>query len=62
MTMRSLMMVLFPYIMEMVYIPSRAALPFIHAAGSTADHSENLKVAMQGYLNHILGNLDIVNS
>ncbi|KAG5549071.1 hypothetical protein RHGRI_014441 [Rhododendron griersonianum] len=45
------------------YVPSRAALPVIRAAlGAQQTISENAKVAMQGYLNHFLGNLDIVNS
>ncbi|KAF7140826.1 hypothetical protein RHSIM_Rhsim06G0151400 [Rhododendron simsii] len=43
--------------MEMVRkIVIRAAL------GAQQTISENAKVAMQGYLNHLLGNLDIVNS
>lgn len=45
------------------YVPSRAALPVIRAAlGAQQTISENAKVAMQGYLNHFLGNMDIVNS
>ncbi|XAR49167.1 Phospholipase D [Bertholletia excelsa] len=45
------------------YVPSRAALPIIRPAlGTPQTISENAKVAMQGYLNHFLGNLDIVNS
>ncbi|XP_052194240.1 phospholipase D zeta 1-like isoform X2 [Diospyros lotus] len=45
------------------HIPSRAALPIIHPAlGAQKSISENAKVAMQGYLNHFLGNINIVNS
>ncbi|XP_028083799.1 phospholipase D zeta 2-like isoform X3 [Camellia sinensis] len=45
------------------YVPSRAALPIIRPAlGAQQTISENAKVAMQGYLNHFLGNMDIVNS
>lgn len=45
------------------YVPSRAALSVIRAAlGAQQTISENAKVAMQGYLNHFLGNMDIVNS
>ncbi|MCL7042916.1 hypothetical protein MKW94_009624 [Papaver nudicaule] len=45
------------------YVPSRAALPFITPAlGSQKYVIESAKVAMQGYLNHFLGNMDIVNS
>ncbi|KAI8024040.1 Phospholipase D zeta 1 [Camellia lanceoleosa] len=45
------------------HVPSRAALPIIRPAlGAQQTISENAKVAMQGYLNHFLGNMDIVNS
>ena len=45
------------------YVPSRAALPIIRPAlGAQQTISENAKGAMQGYLNHFLGNMDIVNS
>ncbi|XP_078439374.1 phospholipase D zeta 1-like isoform X2 [Wolffia australiana] len=44
-------------------VPSRAVLPIIRPAiGRQHSVSERAKVAMQGYLNHFLGNLDIVNS
>ncbi|KAG0501092.1 hypothetical protein HPP92_001164 [Vanilla planifolia] len=44
-------------------IPSRAALPIIRPAlGRQSSISDRAKVAMQGYLNHFLGNLDVVNS
>ncbi|OVA12917.1 Phospholipase D/Transphosphatidylase [Macleaya cordata] len=44
-------------------VPSSAALPIIRPAlGRQQSISDNAKVAMQGYLNHFLGNLDIVNS
>ncbi|KAK8946601.1 Phospholipase D p1 [Platanthera zijinensis] len=44
-------------------VPSRAALPIIRPAlGRQQSISDRAKVAMQGYLNHFLGNLDIVNS
>ncbi|KAL2468632.1 Phospholipase D p1 [Forsythia ovata] len=44
-------------------VPSRAALSIIRPAiGKQQTISDNAKVAMQGYLNHFLGNLDIVNS
>ncbi|KAL9259459.1 Phospholipase D zeta 1-like protein [Drosera capensis] len=44
-------------------IPSSAALPVIRPAlGRQHSISDRAKVAMQGYLNHFLGNLDIVNS
>lgn len=44
-------------------VPSSAALPIIRPA-LLRQHSmsDRAKVAMQGYLNHFLGNLDIVNS
>ncbi|KAG0496621.1 hypothetical protein HPP92_001312 [Vanilla planifolia] len=43
--------------------PSRAALPIIRPAlGRQSSISDRAKVAMQGYLNHFLGNLDVVNS
>ncbi|XP_052207226.1 phospholipase D zeta 1 isoform X2 [Diospyros lotus] len=44
-------------------VPSSAALPIIRPAlGRQYSMSDRAKVAMQGYLNHFLGNLDIVNS
>ncbi|KAL5996232.1 hypothetical protein ACLOJK_026306 [Asimina triloba] len=44
-------------------IPSSAALPIIRPAlGRQHSISDRAKVAMQGYLNHFLGNMDIVNS
>ncbi|PON89548.1 Phospholipase D1/D [Trema orientale] len=44
-------------------VPSRAALPIIRPAlGGQQSISDRAKEAMQGYLNHFLGNLDIVNS
>ncbi|CBI22957.3 unnamed protein product, partial [Vitis vinifera] len=44
-------------------IPSSAALPIIRPAlGRQNSVSDRAKVAMQGYLNLFLGNLDIVNS
>ncbi|GMH29311.1 hypothetical protein Nepgr_031154 [Nepenthes gracilis] len=44
-------------------VPSSAALPVIRPAlGRQHSISDRAKVAMQGYLNHFLGNLDIVNS
>lgn len=44
-------------------VPSIAALPIIKPAlGRQQSISERAKGAMQGYLNHFLGNLDIVNS
>ncbi|KAJ0976302.1 hypothetical protein J5N97_018267 [Dioscorea zingiberensis] len=44
-------------------IPSRAALLIMRPAlGRQQSISDRAKVAMQGYLNHFLGNLDIVNS
>ncbi|KAL0348053.1 UNVERIFIED_CONTAM: Phospholipase D zeta 1 [Sesamum angustifolium] len=45
------------------YVPSRAALPIIRPAIGKQQHiSDKAKAAMQGYLNHFLGNLDIINS
>ncbi|KAL1820351.1 hypothetical protein ACET3Z_015220 [Daucus carota] len=45
------------------YVPSRAALPIIRPSlGRQQTIAEKAKVAMQGYLNHFLGNMDIVNS
>ncbi|CAK9166850.1 unnamed protein product [Ilex paraguariensis] len=45
------------------YVPSRAALPIIRPAlGRQQTISDKAKAAMQGYLNHFLGNMDIVNS
>lgn len=44
-------------------VPSSAALPIIRPAlGRQHSISDRAKVAMQGYLNHFLGNMDIVNS
>ncbi|KAF3942858.1 hypothetical protein CMV_030526 [Castanea mollissima] len=44
-------------------VPSLAALPIIRPAlGGQQSISDRAKVAMQGYLNHFLGNMDIVNS
>ncbi|KAJ3683672.1 hypothetical protein LUZ60_013899 [Juncus effusus] len=44
-------------------VPSSAALPVITPAlGRQHSIADRAKVAMQGYLNHFLGNLDIVNS
>lgn len=44
-------------------VPSSAALPIIRPAiGRQHSMSDQAKVAMQGYLNHFLSNLDIVNS
>jgi len=44
-------------------VPSRAVLPVIRPAlGRQQSVSDRAKVAMQEYLNHFLGNLDIVNS
>lgn len=44
-------------------VPSSAALPIITPAlGRQQSISDRAKVAMQGYLNHFLGNMDIVNS
>ncbi|KAJ8424961.1 hypothetical protein Cgig2_000548 [Carnegiea gigantea] len=44
-------------------VPSSAALEVIRPAlGRQHSISDRAKVAMQGYLNHFLGNLDIVNS
>ncbi|KAL3632230.1 Phospholipase D zeta 1 [Castilleja foliolosa] len=45
------------------HVPTRAALSIIRPAiGKPHTVSDKAKVAMQGYLNHFLGNLDIVNS
>lgn len=44
-------------------VPSRAALPIIRPElGRQHSISDRARVAMQGYLNQFLGNLDIVNS
>lgn len=44
-------------------VPSSAALPVIRPAlGRQYSVSDRAKVAVQGYLNHFLGNLDIANS
>ncbi|KAK6930210.1 Phospholipase D-like domain [Dillenia turbinata] len=43
-------------------VPSSAALPIIRPAlGRQHSMSDRAKAAMQGYLNHFLGNMDIVN-
>lgn len=43
-------------------VPSSAALPVIRPAlGRQHSMSDRAKVAMQKYLNHFLGNMDIVN-
>ncbi|QCE07301.1 phospholipase D [Vigna unguiculata] len=45
------------------YVPSVAALPIIRPSlGGQHSIADRAKVAMQGYLNHFLENLDIVNS
>ncbi|GFP79138.1 phospholipase d p1 [Phtheirospermum japonicum] len=45
------------------YVPSRAALSIIRPSiGKQQTVSDKAKAAMQGYLNHFLGNLDIINS
>lgn len=45
------------------YIPSTAALPILRPAlGNQQSISDKAKVVMQGYLNHFLGNIDILNS
>ncbi|KAK6911613.1 Phospholipase D/Transphosphatidylase [Dillenia turbinata] len=45
------------------YVPSRAALPIIKPAlGVQQISADKAKSAMQGYLSHFLGNMDIVNS
>ena len=44
-------------------VPSSAALPVIRPALlKQSSMSDRAKVAMQEYLNHFLGNMDIVNS
>ncbi|KAF3795715.1 Phospholipase D zeta 1 [Nymphaea thermarum] len=44
-------------------VPSSAAFPMIKPAlGRQQSISDRAKVAMQGYLNHFMGNLDIINS
>ncbi|KAF6141253.1 hypothetical protein GIB67_024337 [Kingdonia uniflora] len=44
-------------------VPSSAALPIIRPAiGRQNSISDSAKIAMQGYLNHFLGNMDIANS
>lgn len=43
-------------------VPSSAALPVIRPLGRQQSISVRGKHAMQEYLNHFLGNLDIVNS
>ncbi|KAF7817946.1 Phospholipase D zeta 1 [Senna tora] len=45
------------------YVPSAAALPIIRPSlGGQQSTADKARVAMQGYLNHFLGNMDIVNS
>ncbi|XP_061363302.1 phospholipase D zeta 1-like isoform X2 [Gastrolobium bilobum] len=45
------------------YVPSIAALSIIRPSlGGQQSVADRAKVSMQGYLNHFLGNLDIVNS
>ncbi|KAL4588394.1 hypothetical protein LXL04_001278 [Taraxacum kok-saghyz] len=43
-------------------VPTRAALSIIRPSIGRSTISERAKVAMQNYLNHFLGNIDIVNS
>lgn len=44
-------------------VPSSAALPIIRPAlGRQQSIADRAKSAMQGYLNHFLGNISIVNS
>ncbi|KAK9291478.1 hypothetical protein L1049_019426 [Liquidambar formosana] len=44
-------------------VPSRAAFPIIRPSlGRQQSISDRAKVAMQGYMNHFLGNMDIANS
>ncbi|WCJ26915.1 phospholipase D P1 [Euphorbia peplus] len=44
-------------------VPSRAALPILRPAlGGQQAIADRAKAAMQNYLNHFLGNMDIVNS
>ncbi|PWA53084.1 phospholipase D P2 [Artemisia annua] len=43
-------------------VPTRAALPIITPSIGRSTVSERAKVAMQNYLNHFLGNIDIVNT
>ncbi|KAL8188849.1 hypothetical protein R6Q57_029604 [Mikania cordata] len=43
-------------------VPTRAALSIIRPSIRKSTVSEKAKVAMQNYLNHFLGNIDIVNS
>ncbi|XP_022719474.1 phospholipase D zeta 2 isoform X2 [Durio zibethinus] len=44
-------------------VPSMAALPILRPTlGGQQSVADKAKVAMQGYLNHFLGNMDIVNS
>lgn len=62
---RELLMLLkiFPFLKMYRNVPSVAALPIIKPAlGGQRSISDKAKLAMQGYLNHFLGNLDIVNS
>ncbi|XP_073104639.1 phospholipase D zeta 1 isoform X2 [Elaeis guineensis] len=51
------------YVSKNRNVPSSAAFPIIRPQlGRQHSISHRAKVAMQGYLNHFLGNLDIVNS
>lgn len=43
-------------------VPSRAAFSVIRPTIGKQQIADKGKAAMQGYLNHFLGNLDIVNS
>ncbi|GKD78230.1 phospholipase D zeta 1, partial [Tanacetum coccineum] len=43
-------------------VPTRAALPIITPSIGRSTVSERARVAMQNYLNHFLGNIDIVNT
>lgn len=55
--------ILFLHIISYRDVPSSAAFPIIRPAlGRQHSISDRAKVAMRGYLNHFLGNLDIVNS
>lgn len=44
------------------YVPSMAALSILRPVLGKQTVAERAKVAMQGYLNHFMGNIDIVNS
>ncbi|KHN20260.1 Phospholipase D p1 [Glycine soja] len=55
--------ILLSYTIELQYVPSVAALSIIRPSiGGQQTIADRAKVAMQGYLNRFLGNLDIVNS